>query len=323
MISIIIVNYNWKKWLEKCISSLLNQTYKDFEIIFVDNASVDDSIAYMKNNFHDERIKIIENQKNSWFAWWNNLGYKYCNWEYILLLNNDTWVESDFLEKFLYEFNNSNIDILWVTEKKYNWEDNWNITNKIDFFWHPTYRKNKLSGRVIFEDIFFSSWVCLLFKKKLYEKTGWLDSNFFMYVEEVDWIWRCRLYWYNIWQLNNLFVYHAWAWSTWEWIKYNVFLWRNENTLQMILKNYSWWNLSWVLVIYFLQNFGEIIAFAIFWKFNISYSYIQSWVFNIKTLSKTLKKRKTIQKNRVVSDKEVMKYMYKGFGKLNHLINYF
>lgn len=323
LVSVIIVNYNWKKWLEKCISSLLNQTYKDFEIIFVDNASNDDSIEYMKNIFYDDRIKIIESKENSWFAWWNNLGIINSKWDYILLLNNDTWVKNDFLENFIKNFNESDLDILWVTEKMYDWSNNGNITNKIDFFWHPTYKKNSSNSEKVMDDLFFTCWVCILFRKDFYIKTWWLDNDFFMYVEEVDWMWRSRLYWGKIGQLSNLFIYHAWAGSSWDWIKYRVFLWRNQNTLQMLLKNYYWYNLLWVLPIYFLQNIAEIIAFAIFGKFKISYSYIEGWILNLQNLKKTLKKRKEIQEKRVISDKEIMKNMYKGFWKLNHLINYF
>lgn len=322
MISIIIVNYNWKKWLKKCISTLLSQTYKDFEIIFVDNASQDDSIEYMKNTFQDDRIKIIENKENSWFAWWNNLGIKHSSWEYILLLNNDTWVEEDFLENFINEFEKANIDILWVTEKTYDKKLNDIKYPKIDFFGHPIYLYSKSTSNVN-TNLFYTSWVCIIFKKDFYKKTWGLDNDFFMYFEEIDWIWRVKLYWYKIWQLNNLFIYHAWVWSTWEWIKYRVFLWRNQNTLQMLLKNYKFYNLLWVLPTYFLQNIVEIIAFAIFGKFKISYSYIEWWIYNIKILPKTLKKRKEIQQKRIISDKEIMKYMYRWFWKFHHLINYF
>lgn len=323
MISIIIVNYNWKKWLEKCILSLLNQTFTNFEIIFVDNWSIDWSVEYVKNNFKDYRIKIIENNNNFWFALWNNIWISKSIWEYILLLNNDTWIENDFLERYISIFLKNNFDILWVTEKKYNLESNWNITNKIDFFWHPTYKKNELNNNEILDDLFFTCWVCVLFKKDFYEKIWWLDNDFFMYVEEVDFMWRARLYWWKIWQISNLFVYHAWAWSTWEWIKYRVFLWRNKNTLQMLLKNYSIYNLLWVLPIYLIINFAEIIAFLVFFKFKIAFSYIEWWIFNIKILSKTLQKRKSIQKNRIISDYKIMKNMYRWFWKLNHLFNYF
>ncbi len=322
MISIIIVNFNWKKWLKKCISSLLNQTYKDFEIIFVDNASSDDSIEYIEKTFNDTRIKIIKNKNNSWFSWGNNLGYQHASGEYIILLNNDTRVENNFLEKYIYEFQNNDIDILGVTERKYNGEKVDISFPKIDLFWHPITLKSNFKSHLN-TDLFYTSWVCIIFKKDFYEKTWWLDNNFFMYVEEVDWMWRCRLYGYKIWQLTNLFIYHAGAGSTWSGIKYNVFLWRNQNTLQMLLKNYSGKNLLWILPIYLCQNIWEIFAFTIFWKFKIASSYISGWIFNIKNRKIIFKNRKEIQEKRIISDKEIMKNMYKGFWKINHLITYF
>jgi GT2 family glycosyltransferase len=76
-LSIIIVNWNGKKWLEKCISSILSQSYSNFEIIFVDNASTDGSIEYLNEHFPDPRIKIVKSPTNLGFAGGNNLGITY------------------------------------------------------------------------------------------------------------------------------------------------------------------------------------------------------------------------------------------------------
>ncbi|HQL12353.1 MAG TPA: glycosyltransferase, partial [bacterium] len=65
MISVIILNYNGKKWLEKCLDSLFNQTYKEFEIIFVDNNSSDDSVEFVNNRYGDRsNLKVIKSDKN-------------------------------------------------------------------------------------------------------------------------------------------------------------------------------------------------------------------------------------------------------------------
>lgn len=321
MISIIIVNWNGRKWLEKCLSSLRLQTYKDFEIIFVDNASTDESVEYVKDNFPE--VKIILSSENLWFAWGNNLGIKNTIWDYLLFLNNDTWMETSFLEKFILHFQNSEFDILWVTERKY---DGTRISRlalpKIDLLGHPIYIPSQWES-VVSENLFYVSGVCVLFRKDFYKKTGWLDNDFFMYSEEVDWIWRSRLYGWRIWQITDLYIYHAGAGSTGTWIKYNVFLWRNQNTLQMLLKNYAWYNLIWVLVFYLTINMAEMVFFLIIFKPKITYSYIEWWFYNIVLLSKTLQKRRSIQKNRVISDIEILKYMYKWPGKLKNLIKFY
>ena len=106
-ISVIILNYNGKKFLEGCLNSVLAQTYTDFEIVFVDNGSSDGSIDYLRQNFNDKRIKIIETGKNLGFAGGNNLGFQHSEGEYIVLLNNDTIAEKDWLQ---YLFNTINSD---------------------------------------------------------------------------------------------------------------------------------------------------------------------------------------------------------------------
>jgi len=87
LVSIIIVNWNAKNYLQKCIESLLEQTYQNFEIIFVDNASSDGSVEFVKTNF--PKIKIIENKKNLGFAKGNNIGIKNSQGEIICLFNPD------------------------------------------------------------------------------------------------------------------------------------------------------------------------------------------------------------------------------------------
>jgi GT2 family glycosyltransferase len=81
---------------------VLEQSLDDFEIIFVDNGSVDGSMNFVKNEFMDDRIKCYSTGENLGFAGGNNYGLKYAQGEYIVLLNNDTIVDKDWL-KYLYE----------------------------------------------------------------------------------------------------------------------------------------------------------------------------------------------------------------------------
>ncbi|MBI5403113.1 MAG: glycosyltransferase family 2 protein [Ignavibacteriae bacterium] len=96
------MNYNGLDFLENCLKSVLAQTFSDFEIIFVDNGSIDGSIDYVKREFNDERLKCFSAVENLGFAGGNNFGLKYSCGEYIVLLNNDTVVDENWL-KYLYE----------------------------------------------------------------------------------------------------------------------------------------------------------------------------------------------------------------------------
>jgi GT2 family glycosyltransferase len=98
LISVLILNYNGIKYLENCISSVLQTTYPNFEVILVDNSSTDQSLKAVKDKFgSDQRLKIIENSSNLGFSGGNNVGYSFSKGEYIAFLNNDTVVSPDWL----------------------------------------------------------------------------------------------------------------------------------------------------------------------------------------------------------------------------------
>jgi GT2 family glycosyltransferase len=96
-ISIVIPNYNGKHFLSGCLSSLRDQTYDNFEIIIVDNGSSDGSVDFIHENFPS--VKVIETGKNLGFAGGTNAGIRVAQGEYILTLNNDTMVDTRFLEE--------------------------------------------------------------------------------------------------------------------------------------------------------------------------------------------------------------------------------
>lgn len=319
LISIIIVNYNGRKWLKKLFDSLFSQTHKNFEIIFVDNASNDDSIEFIKDNYNDDKIKIIKSKKNLGFSSGNNLGIKQAKGEYILLINNDTWVKKDFLKKLVNFYKNNSFDIIGPIEADYHTKKFEVYSIYLDLFGHYIYKMDGIGG----SSGFYLSGVCLFFTKEFYYQTKGLDNNFFMYGEDWDWFWRLHLLNKKIFQINDLYVYHMGAGSTGSGIKYLSFLWRNQNALQMLLKNYELFTLLWVLPIYFIQNIFEMIFFILILKPRIAYSYVEGWLFNIKNMGKILEERKWVQKNRLISDFKIMKKMYIGFGKIEHFKNYF
>ena len=97
-LSIIIVNYNVKHFLEQCLISVYNAVSNiQAEVFVVDNNSVDGSCALIKERFKD--VKLIENKKNYGFSFANNQAIKKAKGEYILLLNPDTVVKEDTFEK--------------------------------------------------------------------------------------------------------------------------------------------------------------------------------------------------------------------------------
>jgi len=319
LISIIVINYNGTRWNERFLESLLKQTYQNFELIFVDNASTDKSVEIVKNKYQDKRIKIIQSTDNLGFAGGNNLGIEEASGDLIMLINNDTWFMPNMLEKVYTFYKKNDFDL--VAPLIMHYENNNNFVPhhwKIDFWGHPV----RISGGSS-KDAFYIGGACLFFSKELYKTTHGLDNNFFMYSEEVDWFWRLSLENKRYTYVSNVFVYHFGSGSSGSGLKVTSFLWRNQNVLQMLLKNYRWYNLIWVLPGYFMQNFFEVLFFLFTLKPKIAATYFQGLYFNLKNLKRTLKQRKIVQEQRVVSDWAIMRKMYFGSAKLKHLLRFY
>lgn len=121
MISVVIPIYNSSSYLTKCLDSILNQTYKNLEIILVDDGSTDGSTEICENYaYKDHRFKVIK-QKNLGVAIARNQGLKYINGDYVSFIDSDDWIHPCFFEKLLYAIENCDADLsLCLYEKNWN-----------------------------------------------------------------------------------------------------------------------------------------------------------------------------------------------------------
>src|SRR3989344_5075483 len=102
LVSIIIINWNGGEIFRKCLKSLISIDYPRWELIVVDNGSSDGSVTLpLKLKIRNEKLRVVKNKINLGFAEANNQGFKLAQGKYILLLNNDTKVEPDFLSKMV------------------------------------------------------------------------------------------------------------------------------------------------------------------------------------------------------------------------------
>ncbi len=309
LISVLIVNWNGEKWLKNCLDSLKAQTYKNYEIIFIDNASTDGSVNFVKQHHPD--IKLIQNDENVGFAGGNNIGYKHSEGQYILLLNNDTIVEPGFLNKILMAFekipNLGSVQaklVLMDDRKKLDVAGSyWTDTG---FLYHYGFGKNESLEKYNKPMPFFSNkGAAMLISRTAIERVGLFDDDFWCYYEETDFCHRLWLAGYECWYWPGATVFHAMGGTSLafknDFIQYHNF----KNKLLSFIKNFEYHTLLWLLPVFLL----EVVGLASFWllkgKFKHAVSIMNAISWNIHHLPQTLKKRKSVQDLRQVSDKTI------------------
>jgi GT2 family glycosyltransferase len=202
-LSVIIVSYNVKHFLEQTIRSAIQASKKvSTEIIVIDNQSVDDSVQMVEERFPE--VHLIANQKNTGFAVANNQGMEIASGEYMLLLNPDTVVSEDTFEKVI-DFMDDNPEAGGLGVKMIDGTGSFLPESKRAFptpsvaFWKAfgfsaLFPKSRIFGRYhlgfLSEDevheVDVLSGAFMLLRKSVIDKIGGLDESFFMYGEDID-----------------------------------------------------------------------------------------------------------------------------------------
>jgi GT2 family glycosyltransferase len=212
-VSIIILNYNQLKVTCEFIQSARSLTYPHYEIILVDNASQEDPTEYIRSHYPE--VKLIRNKTNLGFTGGNNVGIKAGKGEFYLIINNDTEVVPDLLEKMLEPFTlHPQVGV---------------VSPKIRYYSHPTIiqyagftevnpftgRNKPIGGKMKDNGQFdtpgytaYAHGAAMMVKREVIEKVGMLPDIFFIYYEELDWSAHIRRAGYKIFYQPSALIYH-------------------------------------------------------------------------------------------------------------------
>ncbi len=196
LVSVIIVNYNGKVFLDKCLGSISVQTYPSIEVVLVDNGSHDGSTGYVREKYPN--VKVIENGENLGFAIANNIGIKASRGEFIAALNNDTEVVPGWVEELVKAMLTD--DGVGMCASKMLRMDNPAI---IDSTGICVSRSGACWDRGMFEqdegqfeagdEVFGPCAGAALYRKSMLDEVGLFDEDFISYMEDTDLAFRCRL----------------------------------------------------------------------------------------------------------------------------------
>jgi GT2 family glycosyltransferase len=224
-LSIIIVNYNGEEILEDCIRSIYESSKSNnYEIIVVDNASVDNSRERICSKYSD--IYWIQNSENRGFAAGNNQGIRQASGEYIMLLNNDTIVLNGALEK-LVEYLDNHSEAGAVGPRILNTDHTLqsscrrglpNAVNSFGYFTklYKVFPKSKSLGSYtmsyisdkIDHEVEVLSGAAMVVRKSVVDKIGGLDEGFFMHFEDVDWCYNIGKCGYKLYYIHSSEIIH-------------------------------------------------------------------------------------------------------------------
>lgn len=315
-VSIIIVNWNGKQWLEnECLPSVKKQTYQNYEVVLVDNASSDDSLDFVKKNY--PKVKVVKSKSNLGFAAGNNLGLKHATGELVLLLNNDTRFKEDYLEKFIKAFEEipnlasvqSKIKLAFEPDKIDSCGGFWTSST---FLYHFGNRKSeKLAKYNKSLPVFTNKGASMLVKKDVIDKIGFFDNDFWSYYEETDFCHRAWLAGYECWYYPEAEIQHFMGMTSFfvdnSKVQFNNF----KNKMLSFLKNFEVKTLITVIPIFIFINIGLSLVWLLQGKIKNSVALYRSFWWNVVHINETMQKRKAIQSLRKRTDKEIFKIVRK------------
>lgn len=213
-VSAVIVSHNSLRWLDACLESLLAQTHQNLEIILVDNASADNSAAWVKEHFPGVQILPLEELHSLSHA--INIGVQASSGDFFLLLNPDIVIEPDALEYLLKRIQDQPTCAAVAAKLKFLWAPGFlnGIGNRVGAFSWGT--DNALGHLDLGQ---FDSWqqvpsVCFaaaLISRRAWQTIGPLDEGFPLYYEDSEWSYRARLLGYTHLAEPRAVVYHAFS----------------------------------------------------------------------------------------------------------------
>jgi|GEM_PF-107219 len=325
LVSIIIPHYAGTEILLNCLARLAAGSQDpDTEIILVDNASSDGSVAEAQHRFPG--IRVLRLEENQGYAGGCNRGIEVARGKYVVLLNDDTEIDPACVSELAQA---AELDptvaacqpkIRSLREPS-QFEYSGAAGGLMDVYGYP-FSRGRLMDDVEADEgqydepveIFWASGVCMLIRKQVLDEVGAFDETFFAYMEEIDLSWRFHLAGHRVVYVPTAVVYHIGGYSLERKNVRRMFL-NHRNSMIMLLKNYSARSLLWVFPVKIVLELF-IFAGALLRNPRRSQAVLLSFGWLLENFGLVLRLRESVQAVRMVSDRVIFSRLYYGMAPI-------
>jgi len=296
-VTIVIPNWNTQRWLDGCLNGLRGQSYRDFQVILVDNGSTDESVSYVRTHFLE--VRVVTMSKNKGFAAAVNVGIKEADSEYVILLNVDTVPRPDWLANLVQTIEQSPPEVGSLASKMLSLTNPNLIDDAGDTFsWYGSARKRGLGEPAVNYDqpteVFSACAGAALYRRAFLDEVGLFDEGFTSYLEDIDVGFRGRLLGYRCLYVPTAEVLHQGQGAGTPHAHYVYLITRNR--LALLLKcvpTALWFKHAYPLL------FGQFYFFLVYKKPGRS---VAGYFSLLKSLPRIIRQRRAIQKCRKISN---------------------
>lgn len=306
--SVVVLNWNGKHFLDDCLSFLQRQTFRDFEVIFVDNGSSDDSVSYVQEYFPN--VNVVALEKNLGFTGGNIEGLKHCVGDFVVLLNNDTEVSPTWLAE-LHEATQIFPSAGAFASKMLYFSDRTRIDN-CGFLLAPggftvDYGRDLFDGPEFnqYRWVFGACGGAATYRRSALDKAGFLDPDFFMTYEDLDLSFRLQLQGYGCVFVPGAIVYHKYR-STMKNFPARQVFYSQRNIEYVWVKNMPWRLLLTGAPARVLYAFGSFLFFSCD---GACLPFLRAKFSALRAVPALLRKRWIIQRSRTASAEQIQAMM--------------
>ncbi len=303
LVSVIVLNYNAGELLLNCVDSLIKSSYSNLEIIVVDNISKDGSQTKCKEKFPN--IKLIQNKENLGYCGGNNIGIRDAKGEFIVILNPDTVVDSDWIKELIFAYNKFGEGLYQPKILSLNEENIIQSTgNMLHVFGFGFARDkgNKVVDKIEeTEKIGYASGTCLFTSREVIDKVGLLDEFLFLYHDDLDLGWRAAQIGINSYYVPKSKIFHVESYSL-KWSS-KKFYWLERNRKYCLLTHYS-------KNTYEKMRFSLMLVDLFVWAFYFSKGFLGAKIkaeLEIKKNKEIIEKKfQELEKRKKISDEKLI-----------------